>query len=59
MDSELAVLVQFFKPRPLVRAGADVVRAACSPKHSTMLLAGVTCSYKQLEDGSRQIHSFQ
>jgi CRP-like cAMP-binding protein len=59
VDNELAVLVQFFKPQSFVRAGADVVRAACSPKHLTMLLAGVTCSYKRLEDGSRQIHSFQ
>jgi CRP-like cAMP-binding protein len=58
-NDELDVLVQVMKPQPLVRAGADVIRAAYSPKHSTMLLAGVACSYKQLEDGSRQIHSFQ
>jgi CRP-like cAMP-binding protein len=27
--------------------------------HSTLLLAGVACSYKRLQDGARQIYSFQ
>jgi CRP-like cAMP-binding protein len=33
--------------------------ARCEDHHSTLLLAGIACSYKQLEDGSRQIYSFQ
>jgi CRP-like cAMP-binding protein len=58
-DNELDVLVQFLKHQPRVVGGADIIRAAQSPGYSTLLLAGVACSYKRLEDGSRQIHSFQ
>ena len=56
---ELDVLVQFLKHQPRVLAGADIIHAAQSAGHSTLLLAGVACSYKRLEDGSRQIYSFQ
>jgi CRP-like cAMP-binding protein len=56
---ELDVLVQFLKHQPRVVAGADIIRAARSAAHSTLLLAGVACSYRRFEDGSRQIYSFQ
>ena len=52
-------LVQFLKLQPRVLAGADVIRAAHSARHATLLLSGVACSYKRLEDGTRQIRSFQ
>jgi CRP-like cAMP-binding protein len=56
---DLDELVQFFEHRPRVLAGADVIQASNSAKHSTLLLAGLACSYKRLEDGSRRIYSFQ
>jgi len=55
---ELEEFVQFFRHQPRVVAGADVIHASNSAKHSTLLLAGLACSYKRLEDGSRQIYSF-
>jgi|tagenome__1003787_1003787.scaffolds.fasta_scaffold20708231_2 CRP-like cAMP-binding protein len=58
-SGELDVLVQFLKHQPRLAAGADVIHADQSAGHSTLLLAGVACSYKRLHDGSRQIYSFQ
>jgi CRP-like cAMP-binding protein len=55
---ELDALVQFVEPRPGVRAGADVIYAGQSTRCSTLLLSGIACSYRRLEDGSRQIYSF-
>lgn len=37
----------------------DIVGLGPSPKHLTILLEGIACSYTRLEDGSRQIYSFQ
>lgn len=56
---ELDALVQFLKLQPRVPAGVDIVHAARSTGSSTILLSGVACSYKRLEDGTRQIYSFQ
>lgn len=58
-SGELDVLVQFLKHQPRVAAGADITHADQAAGHSTLLLAGVACSYKRLQDGSRQIYSFQ
>src|SRR5690242_18772758 len=57
-EDELDALVQFIRPRPRLRAGADIIYAGQSTKCSTLLLSGITCSYRRLEDGSRQIYSF-
>jgi CRP-like cAMP-binding protein len=57
-EDELDALVQFVKPRPRLRAGADIIYAGQSTKCSTLLLSGIACSYRRLEDGSRQIYSF-
>jgi CRP-like cAMP-binding protein len=57
--AELNVLVQFLKHKPRVLTGVDIIGMAQSPRHSTLLLAGVACSYKRLLDGTRQIYSFQ
>lgn len=46
--------------RPVhVAAGADVIRAGDSVECSTVLLAGMACSYRRSEDGGRSILSFQ
>jgi len=42
-----------------IAAGADIVRAGEKSKHATLLLEGVACLYKRLEDGSRQIYAFK
>jgi CRP-like cAMP-binding protein len=55
---EVDALVECLEHRPPVLAGAEVIGTASSAKHATLLLSGVACSYKRLEDGSRQIHSF-
>jgi CRP-like cAMP-binding protein len=60
MDSdELDVLVQFLKHQPRILAGVDIIGMAQSSGHSTLLVAGIACSYKRLQDGTRQIYSFQ
>lgn len=56
---ELDVLVQFLKQQPRILAGAEMVYAGPSAKHATLLLSGVACSYKRLENGNRKIHSFR
>lgn len=56
---ELDAFVQFLKQQPPILAGADVIRAGYSAKKATLLLSGVVCSYKRLEDGTRQIYSFR
>ena len=58
-NDELDALVQFLKHQPCVPAGTDIVHAEQSTEYSTLLLSGVACSYKRLEDGTRQIYSFQ
>jgi CRP-like cAMP-binding protein len=56
---ELDALVQFLRHQPRVSAGADISHAEQSKGSSTLLLSGVACLYKRLEDGTRQIYSFQ
>jgi CRP-like cAMP-binding protein len=56
---DLDALVQFLKVQPRVPAGADIIHAAQPAGYSTLLLSGVACSYRRLEDGTRQIYSFQ
>jgi CRP-like cAMP-binding protein len=58
-NDELNALVRFLRLQPRVPAGADIIHAAQSFEYSTLLLSGVACSYKRLEDGTRQIYSFQ
>ena len=54
----LDIFVRATKRRGRFVAGADVVRAGDSVKHSSLLLEGTACSYKRHEDGSRSILSF-
>ena len=55
---DLDTVLRAVKHRVRVTAGADVVRAGEPVGHSTVLLAGMTCSYKRNEDGDRSIHVF-
>ena len=55
---DLEIALQAVKHHVRVGAGADVVRAGDSVGHSTVLLAGMACSHKGHEDGSRTILSF-
>jgi CRP-like cAMP-binding protein len=54
----LDVIMQITKGRTRVAAGADVIRAGDTTKRSTLLFAGMACSYKRTEDGRRNILSF-
>src|SRR5262249_22291314 len=56
---ELQSLLGIFKAKRGVGRGEDIVSPYSSPKHLTELLTGIACLYKRLEDGSRQICTFQ
>ena len=57
-NDDLKALVRLLKRQPRILAGVDIIKAQLVG-HSTVLLAGVACLYRRLEDGSRQIYSFQ
>jgi CRP-like cAMP-binding protein len=61
LDSEvdLQSLLRVVKIREAVSRSVAIVDAGSSPKQLTVLLAGVACLHKRLEDGSRQIYTFQ
>jgi CRP-like cAMP-binding protein len=52
-------LVHFLKHRAGVSAGTDIIHPAQSTRYTTLLVSGVACSYRRLEDGTRQIYSFR
>ena len=56
---DLDFVLQAVKRHVRVAAGADVARAGDAVEHTTVLLAGMACSYKRNEDGGRSILSFQ
>lgn len=58
-DEELGAILSAIHVRAGIRRGVDIIAAGTSPRHSTVLLDGVACSYERLPDGARQIHSFQ
>ena len=58
-DDELNLLIQFLKHRTPVPAGADIIHPAQSIGQSRVLLSGMACSYRRLENGAREIYSFQ
>jgi len=39
--------------------GEDILGPGNAPRHFTVLLDGVACSYERLKDGNRQIYAFQ
>jgi CRP-like cAMP-binding protein len=57
-DEDLSELVRSIKHHARVSSASDVVRDGSKISKLTVLLDGVACSYKRLEDGRRQICSF-
>jgi CRP-like cAMP-binding protein len=55
---EKAFLESFCSAVVTVEAGADIVRERDRPTDSNVLLQGMSCRYKILADGRRQIFSF-
>lgn len=55
---ELNLLIQFLKHRARVPGGADIIHPAQSIGRSRVLLSGMACSYRRLENGAREIYSF-
>jgi CRP-like cAMP-binding protein len=58
-EEELQPLLQLIKVKGRVRRGEDIIKTSSSARHSTVLLMGVACWYKRMEDGRRQIYTFQ
>ena len=52
------IVLQAVKRHVRLAAGADVIRPGDSGGRSTVLLAGMACSYKRNEDGGRSILAF-
>lgn len=61
LDSEagLQAVLKLVKVKEAVSPGKNIVDTLVSPKQLTVMLAGVACLNKRLEDGSRQIYTFQ
>jgi CRP-like cAMP-binding protein len=57
-DEEAAILSALEGPYEVER-GEDIAADGSTPKHSTVMLAGVACRYKLLADGRRQILAFE
>src|ERR1700751_1961802 len=58
-EVEVQSLLKLIKVRVGVGRGEEINGAGTSPTHLTVLLEGIACSYERLEDGGRQIHTFQ
>jgi len=56
---ELQPLLGLVKVKRGIIRGEDILSPYSSSKHLTVLLTGIACLYKRLEDGSRQICTFQ
>src|SRR5215510_4980000 len=57
-ESELRCLLDKMKLKGSIPRGKDIVGAGDTPRHLTVLLAGVACLYETLESGARQIYDF-
>lgn len=58
-EADLQAAVSLVKVKETVRQGNNIVDLRCSPRQLTVMLGGVACLNKRLEDGSRQIYTFQ
>jgi CRP-like cAMP-binding protein len=58
-DEEKQALVSAIGPARNIGADQDIVSDGDRPSHSCVILEGFACRYKLLEDGRRQIMSFQ
>jgi CRP-like cAMP-binding protein len=57
-DEEQA-LVMRLSVKKTIRRGEDIITVGSTPNHSTVLLDGFACGYKIIENGRRQILTFQ
>ena len=58
-DEDLQAFLSLVKVTRFVGRGEDVVRPDKSPKVLTVMLSGVACRYRMMDNGRRQIFSFQ
>lgn len=58
-EKDLQAVTSLVKVKELVSQGRNIVDMRYSPRQLTVMLAGVACLNKRLEDGSRQIYTFQ
>jgi CRP-like cAMP-binding protein len=58
-EEELQALLLLVKVKGCVSRGEDIVEVGKSPSYSTVLLKGLACRYKLIENGRRQIFNFQ
>jgi CRP-like cAMP-binding protein len=58
-DEELRALVTMFSVKRSIRRGEDIITIGSSSTYSTVLLQGLACRYKIIENGRRQIFTFQ
>ena len=58
-EEELQALLALVKAKRCVGRGEDIVRVGDSPSCLTILLKGLACRYRMIENGRRQIFTFQ
>src|SRR5690606_13687329 len=58
-ENDLNIVLSRIRMGPHLDRGEDILTAGYSPRHSTVLLEGIACTYERLIDGSRQIGSFK
>src|SRR5215467_7291669 len=58
-DAELEAVLKRIKVRARASRGEDIIGPGNAPRHFTVVLDGVACSYERLTDGNRQIYAFQ
>lgn len=58
-EADLQAVLGLVKAREAASPGENIVDTRCPPRQLAVLLAGVACLNKRLEDGSRQIYAFQ
>jgi CRP-like cAMP-binding protein len=58
-DEEQHALQTIVGPSKQIKRGEEIIADGSSPTHSTLLLRGLACRYKMLEDGQLHIFAFQ
>ncbi len=58
-DTELDGFLNCIAVRPRINRGEDIIASGRSPTYSTVLVEGAACLYERLQDGTRQIYTFQ
>jgi CRP-like cAMP-binding protein len=58
-EADLQTVLRLVKMRQAVSPGENIVDTRSPVRQLTVLLAGVACLHKRLEDDSRQIYTFQ